>query len=93
MRVRVMRDPDPTSSQARLTVQRWFGGQWDLVRSFELHEFDQAHEFAMKLSMSKRDPTELAAFDDGEKAEAVPAIVPLVIPAVKTGAKPSGSQS
>lgn len=70
MRVRVIRWTDPTSSTTQLMVQRWCAGQWEPVLKFELHEFDQAHEFAMKLSMTKRFPVELAVFHDGEKVEA-----------------------
>lgn len=69
MRVRVVQVPDALSSQVKLDVQRWCGGQWEHVMNFELHEFDQAHEFAMKLSMTKRVPTEMAVFEDGEKVE------------------------
>lgn len=73
MKVRVIRDPDPTSSQVRLAVQRWSSGQWEHVMNFQLHEFDQAHEFAMKLSLTKRFPIEMAVFEDGEKQSGEPA--------------------
>lgn len=70
MRVRVMRDPDPTSSQVRLAVQRWSSGQWEHVMNFELQESQQAHEFALKLSLTKRFPVEMAVFEDGKKVDA-----------------------
>jgi hypothetical protein len=66
MRVRVIRWTDPTSSQATLRVQRWSSG-WEDVREFALNESQPAHEFAMKLSMTKREPAELAVFQDGQK--------------------------
>lgn len=67
MRVKIIRWTDPTSSQATLRVQRWCDGQWEPVRDFGLHESEQAHEFAMKLSLTKRIPVEMAVFEDGEK--------------------------
>lgn len=76
MRVRVMHRPDPTSSQAVLEVQRWCSGQWEHVINFQLHASEQANEFAMKLSMTKRIPTELAVYLDGEKVEG-PRLEPL----------------
>ena len=67
MRVKVIRWTDPTSSQATLRVLRWCDSQWEPVRDFALNESVQANEFAMKLSLSKRDPVEMAVFEDGEK--------------------------
>lgn len=69
MRVKIIRWTDPTSSNVTLRVQRWCAGQWELVDGgeFGLHQSDQANEFAMKLSMSKREPVEMAMFEDGEK--------------------------
>jgi len=67
MRVRVVRLPDPTSSEVKLVVQRWCAGQWEFVQPFALSESEQANEFAMKLSMTKREPAEMATFVDGEK--------------------------
>lgn len=81
MRVRVIRWTDPTSSQVDLRVQRWSAGQWEHVMNFELGQEEQANEFAMKLSMSKRVPAELAAYLDGEK---VAGFEPAVMPAVNT---------
>jgi hypothetical protein len=75
MRVRVVRRPDPGSSFANLAVQRWCDGQWEHVINFGLHESDEAHKFAMKLSLSKRIPVEMAVFEDGEKIVPVPSIV------------------
>lgn len=72
MRVRVMRWTDPTSSAARLRVDRWCDGQWEPVKDFGLYESNEANEFAMKLSMTKREPAELAVFEDGHKLERVP---------------------
>ena len=69
MRVRVIRDPDPTSSGLRITVQRWNSGQWEHVTYFGMNQSEEANEFAMKLSMTKRDPVELAVFQDGQKEE------------------------
>lgn len=71
MRVRIIRWTDPTSSSVSLRVQRWASGQWDPVQDFPLNESEQANEFAMKLSMTKRDPVELARFEDGQKVEPV----------------------
>lgn len=67
MRVKIIRWTDPTSSQATLRVQRWCDGQWEPVRDFGLHESEQANEFSMKLSLTKRVPVEMAVFEDGEK--------------------------
>lgn len=67
MRVKVIRRPDPTSSEVTLVVQRWCDGQWENVRDFSLSETDQAHAFAMGLSLTKRVPVEIAAYEDGEK--------------------------
>lgn len=67
MRVRIIRWTDPTSSAARLRVDRWCDGQWEPVKNFGLYEANEADEFAMKLSMTKRTPVELAAYEDGEK--------------------------
>ena len=81
MRVRVIRWTDPTSSQANLAVQRWCAGQWESVGpegNFPLCESEQANEFAMKLSMSKRIPTELTMYNDGEKVEG--GLAPLFVP-------------
>lgn len=75
MRVRIIRWTDPTSSQVNLAVQRWCAGQWELVGpagTFALHESEQAHEFAMKLSLTKRFPVEMAVFEDGEKLSESP---------------------
>jgi len=69
MRVRIIRWTDPTSSAARLRVDRWCDGQWEPVKDFGLYEANEADEFAMKLSMTKREPTELAVFEDGEKLD------------------------
>ena len=67
MRVRVIRWTDPTSSVVNLRVDRWCAGQWDPVMTFELNESEQANEFAMKLSLTKRDPVEMVVFEDGQK--------------------------
>jgi hypothetical protein len=67
MRVRIIRWTDPTSSAARLGVDRWCEGQWEPVKDFGLYESNEANEFAMKLSMTKRVPVEMAVFEDGEK--------------------------
>jgi hypothetical protein len=67
MRVRVIRWTDPTSSYALLAVQRWCDGQWEVVRNFPLNESEQAHAFAMSLSLTKRIPVEMAVFEDGQK--------------------------
>ncbi len=77
MRVRVIRWTDPTSSQATLRVMRWCAGQWERVvgGDFGLNESEAANEFAMKLSMTKREPVEMAVFEDGEKLTPVPSIV------------------
>lgn len=66
MRVRIVQTPDATSFEVKLAVNRWSCGQWEPVRTFELHESDQAYEFAMKLSMTKRIPVERAVFEDGK---------------------------
>lgn len=91
MRVRVVQVPDALSSQVKLDVQRWCGGQWEHVMNFELHEFDQAHEFAMKLSMTKRVPTETAVYLDGEKVEA--SGEPVFVTPTGSVEKPSENQS
>jgi hypothetical protein len=65
MRVKIIRCPDPTSSSVTLVVQRWCDGQWEYVKDFPLSESDQAHAFAMGLSLTKRIPVEVAVFDDG----------------------------
>lgn len=70
MRVRILRRPDPTSSTVLLEVQRWCASQWEHVMNFEFSASEQANEFAMKLSMSKREPVEMAAFEDGQKVQA-----------------------
>lgn len=81
MRVRIIREPDATSSLVRLVVQRWNVGQWENVMNFELGESEQAHEFAMKLSMSKRVPNEIAQFEDGKEVGGFePVIMPLRSP-------------
>lgn len=67
MRVRVVRAPFALSSMTTLAVQRWCDGQWELVMNFELHESEQANEFAMKLSLTKRVPLEIALYEDGKK--------------------------
>jgi hypothetical protein len=72
MRVKIIRWTDPTSSQATLRVLRWCDGQWEPVRDFGLHESEQANEFAMKLSLTKRVPVEMAVFEDGEKLSESP---------------------
>lgn len=69
MRVRVIRWTDPLSSLANLAVQRWYDGKWEHVINFALHESEQANEFAMKLSLTKRIPVEMAVYQDGEKLE------------------------
>lgn len=69
MRVRVIRAPDPTSSDLRIAVQRWSSGQWEHVTYFGMNQSEEAGEFAMKLSMTKRVPVELAVFEDGKKVE------------------------
>lgn len=69
MRVRVVQTPAALSSTIVLAVQRWSSGQWEHVMNFALHESEQASEFAMKLSLTKREPTEVAVFEDGEKVE------------------------
>ena len=40
--------------------------------NFELDELRQAHEFALKLSLSTRIPAELAVFEDGQKLSGDP---------------------
>jgi hypothetical protein len=70
MRVKIIRWTDPTSSHVTLRVQRWCDGQWEKVIDFPLHESEQANEFAMKLSMTKRVPVEMAVFEDGRKIQA-----------------------
>jgi hypothetical protein len=77
MRVKVIRWTDPASSSVFLRVERWCDGQWEFVPAgssttylngmFSLDKSEQAHEFAMKLSLSKRDPVEMAVFEDGQK--------------------------
>lgn len=90
MRVKILRWTDPTSSQATLRVLRWCDAQWEPVKDFGLHESEQANEFAMKLSLTKREPTELAVLEDGEKLER--RIGPLVtVPDCESG-KSSESQ-
>lgn len=69
MRARVIRWTDPTSSDTKLVVQRWCSGQWEFVKPFALNESEQANEFAMRLSMTKREPVQVATFEDGEKLE------------------------
>lgn len=72
MRVKIIRWTDPTSSMVTLRVQRWSSGQWETVGDdWPLSQSEQANEFAMKLSMSKRDPIEMAVFEDGRKLEPV----------------------
>lgn len=88
MRVRIIRWTDPVSSGASLRVQRWCAGQWEPVRDFSLGESDPAYDFAMKLSMSQRLPTEIAAFKDGEKADSHPLQPLFVIPAENVADKP-----
>lgn len=73
MRVRIVRNPDALSSAVNLDVQRWSDGQWKHVIYFELSESAQANEFAMKLSLTKRIPVEMAVFEDGEKLSGEPA--------------------
>lgn len=80
MRVRIIRWPDPVSSQALLSVERWCAGHWEPVRKFQLGESDIASEFALKLSMSKRNPVETIVFEDGEKVD--PSGDPMFITAV-----------
>ncbi len=77
MRVRVIRWTDPTSSLVNLRVMRWSAGQWERVEGgdFALNQFEAANEFAMKLSLTKRVPVEMAVFEDGEKMIPVPPIV------------------
>lgn len=72
MRVRLIRWPDSTSSTANLRVERWCVSQWEPVMNFELDELRQAHEFALKLSLSTRIPAELAVFEDGQKLSGDP---------------------
>lgn len=81
MRVKILRWTDPTSSQVLLRVCRWCDGQWEKVLDFSLTEAEQANEFASKLSLSKRIPTEMATYEDGEKVIPTPPIVavPLAI--------------
>ena len=74
MRVRIIRWTDPVSSGASLRVQRWCAGQWEPVRDFSLGESDPAYDFAMKLSMSQRLPTEIAMFKDGDKLGSLPQV-------------------
>jgi hypothetical protein len=69
MRVRVIRWTDPATSAERLRVDRWCDGQWQPAKDFGLYESNEANEFAIKLSMTKREPSELAVFEDGEKLE------------------------
>ena len=92
MRVRVIRWTDPTSSAVKLRVMRWCAGQWEHVPpDFELSQPDQANEFAMKLSMTKREPVETAAFEDGEKIE-TPTRAPISQWVIECGDKPAESQ-
>lgn len=72
MRVKIIRWTDPTSSQVDLRVQRWCSGQWETVGTFDLHQSAEADEFALKLSLSKRVPIEVAMFEDGKKLESHP---------------------
>ncbi len=67
---RVIRWTDPTSSAVKLRVLRWCAGQWEKFEGgeFELGQSDKANEFAMKLSLSKRDPVAIAMFEDGKLA-------------------------
>jgi len=67
MRVRIIRWTDPTSSLVNLRVQRWCAGQWERVLDFPLNESEQANEFAMRLSFTKRVPVETATFEDGKE--------------------------
>ncbi len=69
MRVRVIRCTHPLSSAANLRVERWCVGQWEPVINFELNQSEPANEFALKLSLTKRVPVEMAVFEDGEKLE------------------------
>jgi hypothetical protein len=69
MRVRVVRWTDPTSSLVNLRVQRWCAGQWERVMDFPLNESENANEFAVKLSLTKRFPVEVSVFEDGTKVE------------------------
>lgn len=78
MRVRVIRWTDPTSSLTNLQVQRWCAGLWENVMYFALHESEAANEFAMKLSLTKRVPVEMAVFEDGEKLQRLP-LAPLSV--------------
>jgi hypothetical protein len=80
MRVKIIRWTDPTSSSVNLRVLRWCDAQWEPVKDFGLHESEQANEFAMKLSMSKRVPVELAVFEDGEKLAPNISVPPIVNP-------------
>jgi hypothetical protein len=92
MRVKIIRWTDPTSSLVNLRVLRWCDGQWEPVGppgEFPLNESERANEFAMKLSLTKRVPVELAMFEDGEKLEG--RIGPLVtVPDCENGEKISG---
>lgn len=58
---------------------------------FALSESDQADEFALKLSMTKRVPIEMAVFEDGEKVEGLR--VPRFTVDYGNGEKTSESQS
>lgn len=91
MRVKIIRWTDPTSSLVNLRVLRWCDAQWEPVKDFPLNESEQANEFAMKLSMTKRIPVEMAVFEDGEKLER--RIGPLVtVPDCENGEKLSEGQ-
>lgn len=96
MRVRIIRWTDPTSSAARLRVDRWCDGQWERVQDFGLYESNEANEFAMKLSLTKRVPVELAVFEDGEKFSQVVCKHPMGFPCIcgaLTSEKVTGDQS
>lgn len=68
MRVRVIRWTDPLSSHVHLVVQRWCAGQWEPVGvNFELNQSEAAHDFTLKLSLTKRFPVEMAVFEDGNR--------------------------
>lgn len=69
----MIRWDDATSSKSNLRVERWYEVQWEPVMTFELEERRQAHEFALKLSMTKRVPVQLAVFEDGKKVSGDPA--------------------
>src|ERR1039457_1547018 len=71
MRVRIVRETYPDENREMLVVQKWvpkapsLEEAWQHVLNFFPHEYDEAMEFAMKLSMSKESATQEVVFEDG----------------------------